>query len=223
MVLLMVGVSYCASSFRSTAMNPPFYEMWRQPDRNGRGSIYSMTMRYCVGLLIAISIFPANAAKRGVTAEDYFAFESISDPHISPDGKQVAYVLTTVDAKRNRRDNSVWMVAADGHSAPRRLSAEGLNSTAPRWSPDGASLAFVSTRGAGAADAAEAPRPQICLLPMNGGEAMTLTHLKNGAGAYEWSPDGSRLAVVSRTGASDNVPASARKSDVRHYTHISYK
>src|SRR5471030_256154 len=60
-------------------------------------------------------------------------------------------------------------------------------------------------------------------LHLNGGEALALTHLKNGAGAFQWSPDGKRLAVLSRTGPSDNVAAAARKSDVRHYSHISYK
>ena len=58
---------------------------------------------------------------------------------------------------------------------------------------------------------------------MDGGEAQILTHLKNGASAFQWSPDGKRFVVVSRTGPSDNVQAAARKSDVRHYTHISYK
>jgi dipeptidyl aminopeptidase/acylaminoacyl peptidase len=180
-------------------------------------------MRWQIGFLAAISVLAGNAAKRGITAEDYFAFESISDAHISPDGKQVAYVLTTIDQKRNRRDNSVWVVGIDGRSAPRRLSAEGFNTNAPRWSPDGTKLAFVSSRNAGTEAGAEPARPQICILPMNGGEAITLTHLKNGAGAYQWSPDGRRMVVVSRTGPSDNVAASARKSDVRHYTHISYK
>ena len=176
-------------------------------------------------LVLAISALPAGAARRGVTPEDYFAFESISDAHISPDGKQAAYVLTTIDQRRNRRDNSIWMVAVDGHSAPRRLSAEGFNSTSPRWSPDGTRLAFVSSRNSAGADApaGEPQRPQICILPMDGGEALTLTRLKNGAGAFQWSPDGTRLVVVSRTGPSDNVPPSARKSDVRHYSHISYK
>ncbi len=54
-------------------------------------------------------------------------------------------------------------------------------------------------------------------------EPQALTHLKNGAGAFQWSPDGKRLVVVSRSGPSDNVKAADRKSDVRHYTHISYK
>src|SRR5438309_1264279 len=82
-------------------------------------------------------------AKRGVTPEDYFAFENIGDARISPDGKQVAYVLTTVDQKRNRRSTSIWVVDVDGHSAPRRLTAEGVNSNSPRWSPDGSRLAFL--------------------------------------------------------------------------------
>ena len=171
---------------------------------------------------IALAIVPANAAKRGVTAEDYFAFETASDAHISPGGKEVAYVVTTVDQKRNRRDSAIWVIAIDGHSSPRRLSAEGLNSTSPRWSPDGASLAFLSTRTTGA-DSTEAARPQICILPMTGGEAQVLTHLKNGASTFQWSPDGRKLLAVSRTGPSDSVSASARKSDVRHYSHISYK
>ena len=174
-----------------------------------------------VWLLIAVSALAANAAKRGITAEDYFAFETVSDAHISPDGKQVAYVLTTVDQKRNRRDNAIWVVGIDGRSSPRRLTVEGFNSTAPRWSPDGARLAFVSSRGTGDAGG-EPARPQICILSMNGGEAQTLTHLKNGAGAFQWSPDGARLVVLSRTGPSDSVSAAARKSDVRHYSHILY-
>src|SRR5215831_16493631 len=96
------------------------------------------------GVVLCSSV--ADAARRGVTAEDFFAFENITDAHISPDGKQVAYVRTTIDQKRNRRDASIWVVAIDGHSAPVRLTAEGANSNSPRWSPDGSRLAFLSTR-----------------------------------------------------------------------------
>jgi dipeptidyl aminopeptidase/acylaminoacyl peptidase len=183
-------------------------------------------MRLLASWLIAavVSAAPAGAApKRGITSEDYFAFESISDAHISPDGKQVAYVLTTVDQKRNRRDNSIWVVAMDGQSAPRRLTSEGVNSTSPRWNSDGSRLAFVSSRGNSALESADAPRPQIYILRTDGGEAQALTHLKNGVGVFQWSPDGKRLVALSRTGPSDDVAGSTRKSDVRHYFHISYK
>lgn len=179
-------------------------------------------MRFAVCTLLLISSAGA-FDKRGVTPEEYFAFEFLSDAHISPDGKQAAYVVTTVDQKRNRRDSSVWMVAIDGKSAPRRLTLEGFSASAPRWSPDGTKLAFVSNRSLATAESAEPARPQIWILPLDGGEAQLLTHLKNGVSAFQWSPDGKRLAAVSRSGPSDSIAASARRSDVRHYTHISYK
>jgi len=170
-------------------------------------------------ILLLPSAFAATPIKRGVTSADYFAFETASDPHLSPDGKQVAYVLTTIDQKKNRRDNAIWIVAADGKSGPRRISAEGVNSTSPRWSPDGTRLAFLSARAA-ALESTEPPRPQICVLYMSGGEAQVLTHLKNGVSGFQWAPDGKRFVALSRTGPSDN---GTRKSDTRHYTHILYK
>jgi dipeptidyl aminopeptidase/acylaminoacyl peptidase len=176
-----------------------------------------------VATLAALQLPAAESAKRGVTPEDYYALESIGDAHLSPDGKMVAYVLTTVDQKKNRRDTSIWIVGTDRQSVPRRLTAEGVNSNSPRWSPDGSRLAFLSTRGAGTPAPPESPTPQLCLLRMDGGEARVLTQLKNGVSAFQWSPDGKRFAAVVRSGPSDNVAASARPSDVRHYVHIQYK
>jgi dipeptidyl aminopeptidase/acylaminoacyl peptidase len=64
------------------------------------------------------------------------------------------------------------------------------------------------------------PRAQVWLLSLEGGEARRLTNLKNGVGTFDWSPDGTRLVLTSRTGPSDIKPPS---SDVRHYKHTSYK
>ena len=168
---------------------------------------------------IVLVVSASVLAGRGIAPEDYFAFHFVADAHISPDGKQVAYVLTVVDPQKNRRDSSIWAVAIDGKAEPRRLSAEGFNSNWPRWSPDGSRLAFLSSRSAGAIPA-EAPRPQIYVLPMQGGEAQAISQLKNGVSGFQWSPDGTRFVAVGRSGPSDEDP---RKSDVRHYKHISYK
>src|SRR5258708_8369933 len=154
-------------------------------------------MRFITVVILALAASAATVAKRGITAEDYFAFEFISDAHISPDGKQVAYVVTTIDQKKNRRNASIWVVAVDGRSAPRRLTAEGVNSNSPRWSPDGSRLGFLSSRSTQAADtttavaaspATETTRPQICMLRTDGGEAHVLTHPKNGGSLFPWSP-----------------------------------
>jgi dipeptidyl aminopeptidase/acylaminoacyl peptidase len=185
------------------------------------------------GKLLAVASFllcaflalqPSRAqSQRGVTPEDYFSFHFLSDPHISPDGQWVAYVLTSVNQKQNHRESSVWLVPIDGSSAPRRLTADGFNSNSPRWSPDGATLAVLSTRSAGSS-AADRPRPEIYLLPMaGGGEARPLTKLRNGIQSYQWSPDGSRIVLVGSSGPLDNIPPADRKSDVRHYSHIDYK
>jgi dipeptidyl aminopeptidase/acylaminoacyl peptidase len=116
--------------------------------------------------------------------------------------------------------SAVWVVATSGGAEPRQLSASGFNSSAPRWSPDGSRLAFLSNRAAAGIDT---PRAQIWILPMNGGEAQQVSHLKNGVSLFQWSPDGKRFVAVGRLGPSDAVPASARKSDVRHYKTILYK
>jgi dipeptidyl aminopeptidase/acylaminoacyl peptidase len=172
----------------------------------------------------SLGSYPARAqTKRSVTAEDYLSFKFVGDPHISPDGKVVAYVLTVIDQKKNRRESSIWVVPADGSAAPRRLSAEGFSSNSPRWSPDGKTLAILSARSSDL-PAGETPKSQIYLLSIaGGGEAIALTKLKNGVQSYQWSPEGSRIVVVSSSGPMDGVTTADRKSDVRHYTHIQYK
>ena len=61
-----------------------------------------------------LSLASLGAANRGVTPEDYFAFKNVTDARLSPDGKLVAYVVTSVDAKRNRRESQIWMIPRDG-------------------------------------------------------------------------------------------------------------
>ena len=79
-------------------------------------------LRFILAALLLAAV--ASAQRRGVTPEDYFAFETVSDPHLSPDGMLVAYVVNTVDQKANRRHSSIWMAAADGCSIRSRAGAE---------------------------------------------------------------------------------------------------
>src|SRR2546423_4439008 len=168
------------------------------------------------GVLMAAR--PAAAQTRGVTAEDYFAFETLSDPRFSPDGSTIAFVVTTIDQKQNRRHSEIRSVAAGGGAEPVVLTTSPQSSNSPRWSPDGNAIAFLSARPA-AGEAREA-RTQVWLLPLSGGEPRRITNLANGVTSFQWSPDGTRLVVVSRSGPSD---ASKSPSDVRHYKHANYK
>ena len=135
--------------------------------------------------------------------ESLYRLRFPSDPRVSPDGRQVAYVLTRVeeedpakpdpDFARPRYKSRLWL--ADKHGA-RELSAGAGRDHSPRWSPDGRTLAFVSDRAGG--------RPQLFLLPVAGGEARQVTHFKAGvSGEGFWSPDGAHIAFTSRGDAED--------------------
>src|SRR5207247_1293376 len=98
-----------------------------------------------VVLLVCTAATLAAGGKRGLTADDYAAIEMPADPHISPDGKTVAYTVSTFDLKQNRRRSAIWLVPLDGSHEPRPFTT-GESSTSPQWSPDGRMLAFMSTR-----------------------------------------------------------------------------
>src|SRR5713226_5896697 len=111
-----------------------------------RGLFSIATLVACLIILAGVAV--AQQTPRGITPEDYFSFEFISDPNISPGGKLVAYVVTKVDRAQNRRNSSIWMAATDGSRAPWQFTTAPQSSTSPRWSPDGKSLAFLSSRPA---------------------------------------------------------------------------
>ena len=146
-------------------------------------------MRIPVSLLACLVLSPSllTAQKRAIGFEDFIALKSVSDPQLSPDGKWVAYTVTTPSLQDNRGISRVWVAeAATGRS--RQLTGGPGSDRQPRWSPDGRTLAFISTREGGA---------QVWLLPIGGGDARKLSSLPDGASDPIWLPDGSGLLVVS--------------------------
>src|SRR5512144_2095963 len=150
-----------------------------------------MRMLRLVALLtLPASLFPLAAfaqQKHPITFDAFSGLPVVSDPQLTPDGKWVAYTVTTPSLKDNRGFGRIWLAEVATGRTRQLTQGPGLDFS-PRWSPDGQTLAFISTRQGG---------PQIWVLGMTGGEARKVTALDDGVGELYWKPDGRGfLAVV---------------------------
>jgi dipeptidyl aminopeptidase/acylaminoacyl peptidase len=129
---------------------------------------------------------------RGMVPQDLTRIAFVTDAQISPDGRRIAFVVTSLSEERDEYLSNIWLVDAAG-GEPRRFTTGPRRDIEPRWSSDGTRLAFLSER-------APKEKLQLYVMPADGGEPTRLTSLENGAGSVAWSPDGARLAFVSPIG-----------------------
>src|SRR5579884_453083 len=127
-----------------------------------------------------------------MTPEDITRIRFVSDPRLSPDGRKIAFVVTTLSQEKDEYLSNIWTADTAG-GEPRQFTNGPRRDTAPRWSPDGRYLAFISERQ-------PKKKAQLYVMPTDGGEPRCLTDLKNGVSSPLWSPDGTRLAFISRVG-----------------------
>ncbi len=151
---------------------------------------------------------PAAPGKRNITEKDLFDFVWIGSPQISPDGSRVAYVRVTTDEKKTGYKTAIWMVPTDGQEPARQMTS-GPRDTSPRWSPDGQWLVFAR---ASEKEGKKQP-PQLCLLPMAGGDAFVFTDLPKGAGDPKWSPDGKTIVFTSSSNPDDLAKEARKKKE----------
>ncbi|HXL35876.1 MAG TPA: S9 family peptidase [Ktedonobacteraceae bacterium] len=135
---------------------------------------------------------PIPTANPFIKVDDLLALKVVSDPQISPDGSLIAFTVQS-NEETNTTSSSIWLIHSKDSKAqtPRQLTGTGTqkhHDFAPRWSPDGQFLAFLSDRNGTA---------QIHLLPLAGGETQQLSNLKQGITEYSWRPDGKAFSAHS--------------------------
>ncbi|MEV8636919.1 S9 family peptidase [Streptosporangium sp. NPDC051023] len=139
-----------------------------------------------------------------LSSSDLYRIAVPGDPRLRPDGSAVAYVVSTADRESDENRSEIWLAAPGAE--PRRLTG-GPRDSSPRWSPDGRKLAFLRPVDG---------KPQVHLLPMDGGEPRPLTTASLGAGAAVWSPDGTRIAYAAPHGdPNPHAPVVADRLDYK--------
>jgi dipeptidyl aminopeptidase/acylaminoacyl peptidase len=135
---------------------------------------------------LAAAAGPASAGK-GLTIDDMLAMQRIGEPEVSPDGKQVVFSVRDTDVDANRGRYDVWIASVDGTVAAKRLTTDPENDQNAVWSPDGASIFFLSSRSGSS---------QVWKIAAAGGEAEQVTKLPLDVNGFELFPDGKRLVVA---------------------------
>lgn len=145
------------------------------------------------------TIVPGRAqARRSVTVDDLMKLRAIVDVRIAPDGQRVAYVVSTPSVPKNEHEGALFIVPSNGTGTPVRrgetVQIFNVPSPAPRlrWSPDGTMVSVMAIANG---------RPQVTAIPVDGGPPRPLTTpavAPEGVFGYEWSPDGTRLAFLTR-------------------------
>lgn len=157
-----------------------------------------------LSVICSVSIEAQAPAKHPIPIDDIYRMQQVGEPQCSPDGKWIAYTVSTFDRDADKRRTAIWMVNWEG-TQPLRLSYGSESARSPRWSPDGKYLAFLSSR-------ASDGKSQVWLMDRRGGEAWQLTNVKEELGGYAWSPDGKRLVLEISPGEEEEATADPGKA-----------
>jgi len=139
--------------------------------------------------LPAIAGTPSEAGARGFTVQDMAYLDRHSSPTLSPDGRVLVFAKRVVDKQTNKAGTSLWMrnLATRDMAPPKRLTPEGWNVNSPAFSPDGATLYFMS---------AKSGSMQLYAMPAAGGDPKRVTDYAIDVDGYKLSPDGRQVALA---------------------------
>jgi dipeptidyl aminopeptidase/acylaminoacyl peptidase len=152
-----------------------------------------------------------------LTFEQVVSWQRPSDVQLSPDGSWVAFVLKPLSKTDEHPTGAIWLVpfATDAGEARQFTGGQWLDE-APRWSPDGTRLAFLSDR-------AERGKMSLYVVPLDGGEAQRFFDEQGELSDPTWSPDGRFIAVLFTEPETEEEKKRKEERDDVHVWDSDYK
>ena len=120
-----------------------------------------------------------------ITAEYIYEVPAVSQPSLAEDGSALAFVKTTIDRARMKRESKI-IVSRHPFDELADLT-DGPNDTAP----------FVDSERVLFLRPDDNDKKQVWAVPLGGGEATRITDLAGGVDEFSVSPPGDKIAVVS--------------------------
>ncbi len=148
-----------------------------------------------------MSATPTSAEPHPFSIHDMLAMERLGGINVSPDGAQIAFTRRVTDVEANKSHTDIWLVNADG-SNMRRLTSHESSSSSPRWSSDGTTIFFLSSRNG---------TSKVWRIAVDGGEAVQVTDFPLDVSGFVLSPDSSHLAVSMDVFPDSESPADTKK------------
>ncbi len=156
-------------------------------------------------LSLITGMVSGQAQKKSFQLIDLRKTVNISDPNISPNGKEVAVIVSRHNWEKDSLIQEIDLVDV-ARGSLRSLTYNRSDISSLNWSPDGTRLGFIANDN-------ESQKPQIYIMPMNGGDPIRITDSKTGVIEFKWSPDGTKIAYV----AQDTIP---NPKEIKHHEDV---
>lgn len=151
----------------------------------------------------------ANDAPAAWTPEAMLNVRPVQTVTVSPDGRRVAFVASDAVMTADKSEFVSQIYLSNGDAPARQITFAEKSSTQPRFSPDGAQLAFLSARGG---------KTQIYVMPLDGGESEAITDMKGDISNFQWAPDGKSFAFTMTDVKTEEEEKKAKgKDDARFF------
>ncbi|WP_044339331.1 S9 family peptidase [Rossellomorea aquimaris] len=147
-----------------------------------------------------------------LTIEELLSFPTLSDIHISDDGKNAAFVKRTADWEENTYRNDIWLYEKNKGGCY-ALTTSDIEGSSPLWSPDSRQVAYLRSVGDGGEK-----KNQIFVESLDSYSSFQMTDEKEGISQFKWDPSGKGFYYVAPSKEPEEIKK--RKEIYGNYHHI---